>query len=214
MKMRLSFLIAGLAWFAIAAQYYVVLQNTTSTALVATIRFFSYFTVLTNTIVALYFTFQVIGKSNALQRFFGKPGTLTAITAYILVVGIVYQIILRQLWNPEGLQMISDELLHTILPLGTLLFWLLYEEKGKLQWKSIGSWLIYPLIYLLYTLIRGNISGEYPYPFVDVTELGIQKAMFNSLAVFLLFVLLSSALIWIGKRFGRETKVDTHRGSE
>jgi hypothetical protein len=203
MKKRFSFLLASLAWFAITAQYYVVLQNTSSTLLVATIRFFSFFTVLTNTIVALYFTFQALDKNNAVQRYFSKPGTLTAITAYILVVGIVYQIILRQLWNPEGLQMISDELLHTIIPLGTLLFWLLFEEKSKLQWKSIGSWLIYPLIYLLYTLIRGNISGEYPYPFVDVTELGIQKAMFNSLAVFLLFVLLSFVLIWIGKRFAK-----------
>jgi hypothetical protein len=200
MKTGLSSLIAALAWFAIASQYYVVLHNNASSLYEATIRFFSYFTVLTNTLVALYFTIRALRKNNDGQRITDSPGMLTALTVYILVVGIIYQVALRKLWHPTGLQMFSDELLHTFIPLGTLIFWFFYEEKLAIPWTRIFLWLIYPLIYLIYTLIRGNITGEYPYPFMDVTALGIQKVIFNSLAVLLLLVFLSVGLLGIGKR--------------
>ncbi|MFZ5976285.1 MULTISPECIES: Pr6Pr family membrane protein [unclassified Hydrotalea] len=34
------------------------------------------------------------------------------------------------------------------------------------------GWLIYPLLYLVYILIRGSFSGFYPYPFVNVLQIG------------------------------------------
>jgi len=48
---------------------------------------------------------------------FFEAGVITAITVYITIVGLVYNVILRFLWKPEGLQFIVDELLHTVIPL-------------------------------------------------------------------------------------------------
>ena len=163
------------------------------------IRYFSFFTILTNLIVAIYFTRLLFRKNSEAIGLPKRNNNLTAITVYILVVGLVYQVVLRSLWHPEGLQKLVDELLHTIIPAAVLIFWLLYQNFDRLKWKSILSWLIYPLAYLVYVLIRGKASGYYPYPFVDVDQLGIQKVMTNSIFLLLFFVFISAILIGWGK---------------
>jgi hypothetical protein len=67
------------------------------------------------------------------------------------------------------------------------------------RYKQIPRWLAYPLIYLFYILIRGNFAGFYPYPFVDVVKLGLQKVLENSVMLMLLFIGLAAIFIKIGK---------------
>lgn len=198
MKRNLSIVFAIIAWFAVIVQFYLIMENRVESVPETIIRFFSFFTILTNTLVAIYFTSQS-QKENS-TSFFGKAGRLTAITVYILVVGLIYQLILRQVWEPTGMQKFVDELLHSVTPVITLIYWFLFEKKKLVNWSQIPNWLIYPTIYLIYVLIRGHISGFYPYPFIDVTEIGYQQTLINSLGVLILFVLLSSGMILIGRR--------------
>ncbi|MCJ7935495.1 MAG: Pr6Pr family membrane protein [Chryseobacterium sp.] len=165
-----------------------------------TIRFFSFFTILTNLIIALYFTFNII-ENNSSQ--FARSGTLTAITVYILIVGLVYQIVLRQTWNPVGLQKVTDELLHSIIPLFVIIYWYLYENKKGLHYRMILSWAVYPLLYLIYILIRGSFSGFYPYPFMNVAELGWAKVLANAFLILIFFIGLSALLIRLKKAVNR-----------
>jgi len=105
-----------------------MIQNRTASISETTVRFFSFFTILTNTLVAIYFT--IISFPYRRQpAFINSPGTLTSITVYITVVGLVYQIALRHLWQPQGTQKIVDELLHTIIPILVIIFWYLSEPK-------------------------------------------------------------------------------------
>src|SRR5688572_21115628 len=113
MKNKFSILIAALAWFAILTQYYLMVENRITSITETTIRFFSFFTILTNSLLALYFTLITFKTRPAYLSILDRPGTLTAITVYITIVGLVYQIILRPLWDPKGTQMIVDELLHS-----------------------------------------------------------------------------------------------------
>ncbi|MFD2037294.1 Pr6Pr family membrane protein [Belliella marina] len=197
MKRNLATLFAIIAWFAVIVQFYLMVENKVSPIPETIIRFFSFFTILTNTLVAIYFSSQIVKGS--LSRFFEKPGKLTAITIYILVVGLVYQFVLRQVWDPTGMQKLVDELLHAATPIATLVYWVLYENKKKIHWNQVPFWLIYPGVYLIFILVRGHFSGFYPYPFVNVAEIGYQQALINSLGVLLLFVLLSSVMILVGK---------------
>ena len=128
-----------------------------------------------------------------------KPGIFTAIAVYITMVGLVYQIILRQIWKPTGTQMIVNELLHSIIPLLVIVFWYLYEEKSPITYKKILQWLIYPIIYLIYILRRGYFSNFYPYPFVDVGNLGLSKVLINSAGLIVLFIFISALFIKLGK---------------
>ncbi len=194
MKKIFALIICVLGWTGVITQFYLLVENRTTPLGEAIIRFFSFFTILTNTLVALFFTMQIFEKSVG-----KKDGAFTSVTIYITIVGLVYQVLLRHIWEPEGLQMIVDEMLHTIIPLLVIIYWWMYASKKTLRYSFIPAWLVYPLIYLVYVLIRGQFSGFYPYAFIDVYKLGFQQVMCNSAGLIGLFVSVSALFIWIGK---------------
>lgn len=203
-KNKLLLLGAVLSWFAVITQFVLMLNNRVETIPETTIRFFSFFTILSNLIVTFYFSVLWLQKPSSLLLRLQKPGILTAVTLYITVVGLVYQLILRGIWSPTGLQKLVDELLHSIIPLFVVAFWYLYENHKETSWKNIPAWLIHPSIYLIYILFRGNISNFYPYPFVNVTELGLQKVLMNSGAMVLVFLFIAFGLIGISKLLAKK----------
>ena len=138
-----------LGWFSVIGQLVLMLQNRQADLFETIIRFFSFFTILTNILVALYFTSKIqIFKSIFFGQLF-SAGTLTAITAFILVVGLVYQIILRNTWHPAGFQRIIDELLHSVIPLFVLIYWFLFADDDDLKFKNCKNWLWFPILYFV-----------------------------------------------------------------
>jgi len=203
MKKNISILFALIGWFAIIMQYILMIDHRTASITETTIRFFSFFTILTNTMVAIYFSYQGIKANISGGSILNKPGTLTALTIYITIVSLIYQLILRQTWHPEGLDRVVDELLHTIIPIFTIIYWFAYENKKDIPFNVIPKWLIYPATYLVFILTRGHFSNFYPYPFVDVLNLGIRNVLINSAALILFFVFMSVLYIFIGKRISK-----------
>lgn len=195
---------AFLGWFAVVAQLYLILKNKDVAVTDSLLQFFSYFTILTNILVAFTFTILVTKQQSSLKSFLSQPQTLTAIGVYIFVVGLIYNFVLRQLWAPSGLQRIVDELLHLFIPLLYLIYWFLFVPKKGLQWKDSVVWLIYPLAYLLLILTHGHFTGFYPYPFVNVPELGYEQVLYNSGVIMMLFILLSLGFIGIGRLTGKK----------
>jgi len=192
----------ALGWFAIIFQFYLIIVNRIASIPETIIRFFNFFTILTNILVALCFTFLLLKPGSKWGRFFARPTVLTALTAYIAVVGIIYNVILRFLWSPQGLQLIVDELLHTVIPIWFILYWFIFVPKETLKW-NILPWLIYPLIYCVYSLIRGAIFEFYPYPFIDVSVLGYNKVFINIVALVIVFLVTSLLLVGISKLIKR-----------
>lgn len=164
-----------IGWFAVLSQFVLMIQNRQTDIFETAVRFFSFFTILTNTLVALYFTTSVLKTKKFLPKLLLKDGTITAITAFILIVGLVYQLVLRSIWEPTGLQFIVDELLHTIIPLYMLGYWFFNVKKLDLNPKAVFNWLLYPLIYIVFIMVRGSFSNYYPYPFLNVSEIGFEK---------------------------------------
>ncbi len=196
---------AGIAavtgWFAVVMQFYLLLLNRVAPVGETIIRFFSFFTILSNITVAFVFTSLFVSLNTGICRFCARATTFSAITVYIIVVGTVYNLVLRYLWNPDGLQRIVDELLHTVIPVFCILFWLLFVPKQALQWKNSLAWLIFPLTYSIMLVIRGKFSGFYPYPFINVTDLGYEKALTNGVILMSVFLFFSLLLIGIAKLF-------------
>lgn len=211
-KKIFSLLIGVTALFAVVAQFYLMFDITTVSTAETTIRFFSYFTILTNSLVATCFLWMFF-RLNRLdsERTLHIPSYYTAITVYILVVGLIYQIILRPLWKPERFNKIVDELLHTVVPLCTFIFWMLYGRTKTIPYSSIPTWLLYPVIYLIYIIIRGYYSDFYPYPFIDVTALGHAKVAINALLVAALFSGLMVLLIFINNSTVKDADNNTQR---
>lgn len=197
--------IALLGWFAVIAQLWLMLENRHTSAGEAIVRFFSYFTILTNLMVALTLTASLLKKRSGTGKFLTNPATVSAITVYIVVVGLVYNLVLRSLWRPEGLQHTVDELLHTFMPLLFLIYWIAFVPKQSLQWKYAFPWLCYPLLYLAFVLVRGFNSGFYPYYFIDIDKLGYPTVLIHSALLGLIFLAFSLALIGLSKIRKRRT---------
>jgi hypothetical protein len=200
-----AFFAAALAWFAVWAQFYLFIEGRTSSVPETIIRFFGYFTIISNIAVALCFTgFFLKGEW---KTFFTKPGTQSAVTVYIIIVGVVYNLVLRSVWNPQGLQKLVDELLHSVTPVLMLFFWIVYVPRNTLQWKDAIHWLKLPLVYTVFITLRGELTGFYPYPFINVTRLGYPKVVMNGCLLLLVFVALSLVLIGFAKWFSKKKPV-------
>lgn len=195
------FLMTGIiaGWFALIAQLYLTIVNNQIPAMESVSRYFSYFTILTNLMVVVCFTLLLFNFNKNEEGFFSKPKVLAAITVYISVVGIVYNLILRFTWQPKGLQLVVDELLHVCIPFFFVVYWLIFAPKSTLKWTDAFTWLIWPFVYLMFILVRGELSGFYPYPFVDVGALGYNKVILNSFSLLFVFLGLSLILVWVGK---------------
>lgn len=53
------------------------------------------------------------------------------------------------------------------MPVFYVVYWLVHVPKASLRWTQPVAWLVYPLAYLMWTLLRGASVDWYPYPFVD-----------------------------------------------
>lgn len=189
-----------LGWLSVAIQFVLIIRNRQAEVLETVIRFFSFFTILTNILMALFFTAKVFKSFGNYFKIFSKKTTLVAITTFILVVGLVYQLVLRSIWEPKGIQLVVDELLHTINPLYFFLYWLLFPTKEKIKFTDVILWLLYPLFYLGFVLSRGLMSNFFPYPFLNITEIGMEQVLINSFYIFSVFILVLGILVFINNK--------------
>jgi hypothetical protein len=181
---------AALGWFAVLAQYWL---STTELGLVpGTINYFSFFTVLSNILVALAFTLPN-------SKIFSRPDVRTAIAVYIFVVGTIFFFLLRKIYHPVGLGWYVNILLHYTMPPLYILDWALFVPKRTLRYKTIPYWLIYPVVYCAWLLAHGAASGFYPYPFLNAAELGYPRTVVNILALGAFFAGLSAIFITLGR---------------
>ncbi|MGF6204330.1 Pr6Pr family membrane protein [Pseudomonas frederiksbergensis] len=198
---------AVLGWFALSVQLYLILGTRWSmgaSLLGGLMSFFSFFTVLTNTLVAVVLTCELTSRESAARRWFLRPSVSSAIAVSIAVVGLAYSLLLRHLWHPEGWQLLADELLHDIMPLLFLVYWWYCVPKGTLRLGHIALWVIYPLVYFAYVLLRGHLLAAYPYPFIDVSTLGYPQVFLNAGGILLGFV--AMALLIVGLDRWRSTR--------
>ncbi|WP_431245122.1 Pr6Pr family membrane protein [Flavobacterium sp. P21] len=138
--------------------------------------------------------------------FFSKYATITAITVYIVIVGAVFNLLLRSIVDLQGQHRIVSEIFHAVVPTLFFIYWLFVVAPEKISFKVILPWLIYPIIYMIYTLLHGISTNFYPYPFVDVSKIGFEKAIINGLFVLVAFVILSFILIFISNKRSKSVK--------
>lgn len=150
------------------------------------VRFYSFFTHWANFLCCLFFVGLAL-PSSRLGNLVSLPGMRSAMAVYMTVVAVVYHLLLSGLWQPEGLTKLADEMFHTWVPLAVVIVWLI-GEPGKVPLKRVPFYLVFPSIYLAYSLIRGAFSNYYPYFFLDVTELGYMGVAVSSLGLLLAFL--------------------------
>jgi hypothetical protein len=156
-------------------------------------NFFSFFTIQSNLVAALLLVvvgaYVLLGKSGRTVAY-----VRGALTLYMTMTGIIYVLLLAG--YEQALQTTIPAvniILHYIMPVVILADWLVFPPEKKLSFRIALVWLACPLLYLVYSLIRGSITDWYPYPFINPTLSGWPNLIGTSLAI----ALGSLALTWL-----------------
>lgn len=187
--MRATFVIArlgmaGLIVAAIVGQLLVTIDFYTTRnppALpTAMANFFSFFTIQSNVVAAVTLAiggvllWRARNSASAEPRWFAV--LLAAATSYMVTTGIVYNLLLRGVELPQGATLAwSNEVLHLVAPLYLAIDLFFAPRRRRLAWSTIGIIIAYPIVWVIYTLLRGPmttapLTGDpwwYPYPFLD-----------------------------------------------
>lgn len=207
LRQRFVSVAALLAWAGLSIQLYLILLGRWelgASLLGGLVSFFSFFTVLTNLLVAVVLTWELTPRPSPARRCFLRPSVRSGIAVSIALVSLAYNLLLRHLWQPEGWQFVADELLHDVVPLLYIAYWWRCVPKGSLRLGHIGLWMIYPLVYFAYVLLRGDLLAAYPYPFIDVASLGYPQVFINAGGILAGFVAIALGGVgldrWVGRR--------------
>lgn len=188
-----AIVVAAVAWSGLLLQYWLILWS--GPMGYATVRYFSFFTILSNVLVALVATSAATGGNGAPLRFWRKPRVRGLAALSIAVTCLIYATVLAGHWHPQGPQLIADRMVHYVVPFLYLFWWVLLLPHGTLVWRDALRWLLFPLVFLAWTLSRGAVVHEYPYPFMDVDRLGYGSVLINSVVVGAVFVVLGLGLV-------------------
>lgn len=104
-----------------------------------------------------------------------------AATIGITLTLLVYHFMLAPNAKPEDFYTPENFLQHYIVPLAFILDWLCLDKRRHYKLYDPFLWTIFPLIYTIYSVIRGYIfripipqqqHSPYPYFFIDINQLG------------------------------------------
>ncbi len=144
------------------------------------VRFCSYMTILFNVLVA-WSTFTLACGRDRDTRWWRALRLDAVVLA--TVGGLVHFFFLRPLLDLSGWDLVADRLLHIAVPVLALLGWLLFGPRGRAGRRDLLPFLVLPVAWLGYTLVRGELVEWYPYPFLDVNEHGYGVVLLNCAGV-------------------------------
>lgn len=123
----------------------------------------------------------------------------------ISITGLVYHAVLRRLFELESWALVADNVVHTIVPILAEVVWLFYGPRGLTSRRIAGPAVLFPVAWLIFTLIRGELVGFYPYPFVDVASLGYAKDIVNCVWVSVLYLGVAAIATALDARLSRSS---------
>jgi len=150
--------------------------------------------VLSNILIAWVGWTLVLGRDTDAAGW--RTLRLTSLVA-IAVTGVVHWFLLRPLLELEGADYLADKLLHVAVPLVAVIGWVAFGPRGRVQARDVVASLVFPIAWLVYTLVRGSITGFYPYPFLNADVEGYAAVSIACVGIAVLFVGVA-ALAWKG----------------
>lgn len=178
-------------------QLVLVIVADADTLLTRLIRLVSYFTIDSNLIVTVVALTLLRDPDRDGPTW--RAARLTGVLA-IAVTGVVYVSVLRGLFDLSLAARVADTGLHYVTPTLVVLGWLLFGPRPRVDLRPVALALVFPVAWLVYTLIRGAVVDAYPYPFVDVIEHGYATVAVNCVVVTLVFLVLAGLAMLVDRR--------------
>jgi hypothetical protein len=131
-----------------------------------------------------------------------------SLVAYAIIVGVVYNVLLRDIVAVGYVSTITwpNEVIHVAIPIFLVLEWLLAPGRTRLSFRRIGFAVAYPLAWVAFTLVRGPLTGWYPYPFLEPDGPGGWPSVWLYVVGIASFIVIMAALaISVTKAGGKGT---------
>jgi len=146
---------------------------------------FAYFTIQSNLLVGVTSLLLALNPDRRSTLF--RVARLTSLVA-ITITFIVFHVALAHLFEFERWALVADRILHGIVPILAVVGWLMYGPRGPTSRPILWWSLVFPLAWCAFTLIRGELIGWYPYPFIDIDQLGYARVAVNCVWIAVLYL--------------------------
>ena len=158
-------------------------------------RFFAFFTIESNLYGAILFLFLAARRSAS-----GSVGLDLARGASVVYLTVTFFVVIFLLSGADLQVAIPwvDAVLHKIFPVIVVLDWLVDPPAHRLTFRQALTWLIFPLAWVAFTLIRGAVEGWYPYPFLNPTNGGYGSVPVTSAAILIGFLIIAAVVVALG----------------
>lgn len=160
------------------------------------IQTISFFTIQSNILVLIVAITLVVNPDR--DGRFWRVLRLDALLG-ITITGLVFDLILIHYVHPSGWQLVATIGFHYIAPWATLLGWLLFGPRPRIDRATMGWAFLWPIAWIAYTFIRGALINWYPYPFLDADEIGYGAAIRNTLIIVVLALVLVAIFAFIDR---------------
>ncbi|CAH0222647.1 Pr6Pr family membrane protein [Microbacterium sp. Bi121] len=178
-------------------------------------NFFSYFTILSNVLAVIALVIGGLWRLRTRRTAEAEPAWLATLLAcastYMIVTGIVYNLLLRNIPLAGISDVWTNETLHVVIPLVMLADVLFAPRRRALPRGAMLTAVIFPIVWAAYTLIRANFitspaTGNpwwYPYPFLDPhLQGGYLGVIAYILGIAVAIIAVAAFVVWVGRRRG------------
>jgi len=152
------------------------------------VNLFSYFTILSNVMVMTTSALFALRPERDGRLF--RVLHLDALLS-ITATGVVFAAVLAPIVDVTGWAAVANGIFHYLVPVAFPLVWLLFGPRPRLTRHVVVLAFVWPVAWLTCTFARGAVTGWYPYPFLDATQLGFGRALAGGLVVLLGAVVLA-----------------------
>jgi len=186
---------AALTIVAIVAQF----QDLAARGILNPVNFLSYFTIQSNLIAVAVF---LIGAARWRQEPTRRWDLIRGgAVVYMTVTFVVFALLLSNT-NVDTAVPWVNTVVHQVMPIAVIVDWLIDPPRNAISFRDSLVWLVYPLAWTAYTLIRGPIAGWYPYPFLDPANGGYGTVALYVVAILAFGTALCWLVSWVGNRLG------------
>ena len=185
---------AALALLTIAAMTYQAWESASRGVLVP-LNFASYFTIQSNAIGAAVF---LVGAARWRRPATRRWDLVRGASALNLTLTYVVFALLLSNTDVDVANRWVNTVVHTVFPLAVIIDWVIDPPSHRVGGRESLVWLVYPLAWLAYTLIRGPVAGWYPYPFLDPANGGYGSVALYVVGIFVFGLVVIAVLRVLG----------------
>lgn len=178
------------------------------------LKFVYFFTNISNVAVVAYFWCDIV----AILRGQDANEPWMPNIKYMVMLGITVTCLVAHFMLDGGMVFMNGVfhlpmlVVHYIVPICTILDWLLFDEKGHIDWKDPLVWPAFPLVYLVYINIlvlgfgvRCSEQNRWPYPFLNADALGVPAVCVVVVGLLVAFVTLGYGYAFIDHQLAKRT---------